>query len=201
MSPELPFDSMSARLLPGGEIEHVQPPPYPEPMNESPKVTVAPITLTMQVNELVRIAMRLQQSGPSAFLEAPYMKLVAALLKLQKLTQPVLIGADDAPEAEAPAGKKARCTEWEACQYCREIGLPPEDGSWFVAKMEGIGWKINKAPVKNALAVIRAWKLAGHMPSQKESANQAQKPLVKGGPSAVTSNQLDGEIERLRRLK
>ncbi len=62
---------------------------------------------------------------------------------------------------------RGRCTQDECSAYCVELGLPTDDGAWFVDKAEGNGWKNGGHTIKDWKATIRAWKRAGYMASQR----------------------------------
>ena len=69
----------------------------------------------------------------------------------------------------------------EIVEYCESIQLPRSDAEWFDAHWIGNGFTNNKQPMKDWKAVIRSWKIAGHLPSQKKSANHSgtQAPFKK----------------------
>lgn len=185
-----------SRLDPYDEIEYSKPPPLPEVVLKKPYV---PVNVTLAVNQLVREALRLQQSGPVEFVEAPFMRLVSNLMKLQKLVEPSLPGMGEEAQAEVAPAKKARCSEWEARSYCKTLGLPEDDGSWFVAKMEGVGWKVGGSAVKDAFAVIRSWRLAGHMASQKVNARAQAGANGAPVPKNHVTKELDQQLARARK--
>lgn len=65
------------------------------------------------------------------------------------------------------SSSRGRCTADECSAYCVELGLPADDGVWFVDKAEGNGWKNGGHTIKDWKATIRAWKRAGYMASQR----------------------------------
>jgi hypothetical protein len=187
MPPETPM----SRQDPYDEIEYAKPPPLPAVAIKTPCI---PINVTLAVNQLVREALRLQSSGPAEFIEAPFMRLVSGLMKLQKLVEPMLPGmAETAKPEQPPAGKKGRCSEVEAIAYCRSLGLPESDGQWFFAKMEGAGWKNGGKAVKDWQQTIRAWNIAHYMASQKI------RGPVSTAPQNHVSKEIDAELRRVRK--
>lgn len=69
--------------------------------------------------------------------------------------------------SNAKASTKAKGSVGEITEYSVKLGLPASDGQWAFDKWEGNGWKNGGAPIKDWKATIRAWKIAGHMASQK----------------------------------
>lgn len=67
---------------------------------------------------------------------------------------------------------KSRGTVGECTEFAVDLGLLPNDGEWFYYKMIGCGWKNGREPVKDWRAVMRAWKLAGYMASQRQGMNR-----------------------------
>lgn len=61
--------------------------------------------------------------------------------------------------------------------FCSELGLPDSDSDYFFHHWEGNGWTNGGKPIKNWKGTIRAWKAAGHLPSQKNGTTPAQVPL------------------------
>jgi hypothetical protein len=53
--------------------------------------------------------------------------------------------------------------------FCLLINVPRGDAEWFWHKCEGCGWKNAGKAIVDWKATIRAWKLAGYLPSQKPS--------------------------------
>ena len=68
--------------------------------------------------------------------------------------------------------RKDRGDMVEVVDFCKEQDLPMEDGVWFFNKCEGNGWTNDGKPIKDWKATIRAWKAAGYMASQKQSARK-----------------------------
>jgi len=91
-------------------------------------------------------------------------------------------------ESESETESKSRLTPkptLDDCkEFCKSVGLPETDGEWFFYKCEGCDWKNNGKPIKDWKATIRAWKLAGHMASQKQLPNGhlANPPKVQKDP-------------------
>ncbi len=54
--------------------------------------------------------------------------------------------------------------------FARELGLPESDGEYMFHHWESNGWTKNGKPIKNWQAMIRSWKSAKYMPSQKTNA-------------------------------
>jgi 5-methylcytosine-specific restriction endonuclease McrA len=54
--------------------------------------------------------------------------------------------------------------------FTRELGLPESDGEYMFHHWESNGWTKNGKPIKNWQAMIRSWKSAKYMPSQKTNA-------------------------------
>lgn len=70
--------------------------------------------------------------------------------------------------------KKARGTLEEFQAFAKSIGLPESDGEFCYWKLEGNGWKNGRSEVKDWRAVVRTWKTAKWLPSQKtEAANRS----------------------------
>lgn len=74
-------------------------------------------------------------------------------------------------DTDTKTKSKAKGTLEELQAYAVEIGLPASDGEFMFNKLEGNGWMNGKNPVKDWKAVIRTWKSAKWLPSQKEVAN------------------------------
>jgi hypothetical protein len=89
------------------------------------------------------------------------------------------VGGGGAPKQ--PANKSKGSIE-EVKAFCKSIGLPEADGEWFFYKSEGNGWKNNGVPIKDWKATIRAWRMANHLPSQKN-------PQPKPPPAAISDAQ------------
>src|SRR5258705_4786523 len=74
---------------------------------------------------------------------------------------------------------KSKCTQSEAEEFCRSIGLPRSDGLAMWLHWEEKGW----GKVKDWRLTIRKWKSFGYLPSQKQKKNGARsddpKPLDK----------------------
>ena len=64
---------------------------------------------------------------------------------------------------------KARGTLEEFKGYAVSQNLPENDGEFLFNKLEGNGWMNGKSPVKDWKAVVRTWKSAKWLPSQKET--------------------------------
>lgn len=54
--------------------------------------------------------------------------------------------------------------------FARKLGLPESDGEYMFHHWESNGWTKNGKPIKNWQAMIRSWKSAKYMPSQKTNA-------------------------------
>lgn len=88
----------------------------------------------------------------------------------------------------------------EIFAYCREIGLPVEEGQKFFDHFESNGWKVGgKAPMKNWKAALRTWK-SRHIPIPNGT-------VPSGGADPTTSERIqmgkeyERVIERLRVLR
>jgi len=60
--------------------------------------------------------------------------------------------------------------------FCRECGLPESDGEYMFHHWESNGWTKGGKPIKSWQAMIRSWKSAGYMPSQKPNGYSKAKP-------------------------
>lgn len=72
-------------------------------------------------------------------------------------------------EKESTPKPKARGTLEEFKGYAVSQSLPENDGEFLFNKLEGNGWMNGKSPVKDWKAVVRTWKSAKWLPSQKET--------------------------------
>lgn len=63
--------------------------------------------------------------------------------------------------------KKTKGYYLEIIDFCKSNGLYPRDAEYLWNTWEGNGWTINKRPIKDWKAAIRAWKAQGYLPSQK----------------------------------
>ena len=73
-------------------------------------------------------------------------------------------------EESIPTPKpKAKGTLEEFKAYAVSQNLPENDGEFLFNKLEGNGWMNGKSPVKDWKAVVRTWKSAKWLPSQKET--------------------------------
>ena len=73
-------------------------------------------------------------------------------------------------EESIPTPKpKAKGTLEEFKAYAVSQNLPENDGEFLFNKLEGNGWMNGKSPVKDWKAVVRTWKSAKWLPSQKEA--------------------------------
>ena len=72
-------------------------------------------------------------------------------------------------EKESTPKPKARGTLEEFKGYAVSQNLPENDGEFLFNKLEGNGWMNGKSPVKDWKAVVRTWKSAKWLPSQKET--------------------------------
>jgi len=63
--------------------------------------------------------------------------------------------------------------------FCSELNLPDCDPEYLFNHWEGNGWTNGGKPIKDWKRTIRAWKAAGHLPSQK---NQQQARKAFSGP-------------------
>lgn len=61
--------------------------------------------------------------------------------------------------------RKANYEEIRA--YCVQLGFPDSDSEYLFNHWEGNGWINGKSPIRDWKATIRAWKAAGHLPSQR----------------------------------
>lgn len=71
-------------------------------------------------------------------------------------------------------GRRDRCTLEEARDFAVSLGKPATDGEACFHKWEGNGWKNGNAAIKDWKATIRAWNVAGYLPSQKRGGQPAQ---------------------------
>lgn len=81
--------------------------------------------------------------------------------------------------------KKKAASEQEAVEFCRDIGLKPDDGSWFWDKCEGSGWKNAGKPIVDWKAVVRSWQRIAIFPSQKNQNQGFQKPKQQSLPMGI----------------
>lgn len=70
-------------------------------------------------------------------------------------------------EKSDPGTKAKAGSENDVIAYAESIGLPPSDGTFFWNKWEANGWTINGKRIRDWAAIIRQWKAAGYLPSQK----------------------------------
>lgn len=95
--------------------------------------------------------------------------------------------------------KKNMPLEAEVVAHCVSEGLPESDGIWFWNKCEGSGWKNAGQPIKSWKGTIAAWKIAGHLPSQKtvtpRSASQ------NGANTVIMGKEYERVIERIRVIR
>jgi hypothetical protein len=62
---------------------------------------------------------------------------------------------------------KARGSQDEVMDFCKELSLYPRDAEWLFHKFEGNGWTNGGKPIKDWKATARAWKAGCFFPSQK----------------------------------
>ncbi len=60
-----------------------------------------------------------------------------------------------------------RCTLEEVTAFCAELGLPANDAEYMHHHWVAYGWSNRGMKIKNWKAVVRSWKAAGYMPSQR----------------------------------
>ena len=60
-----------------------------------------------------------------------------------------------------------RCTLEEVTSFCSELGLPANDAEYMYHHWEAYGWSNKGMKIKNWKSVVRSWKAAGYMPSQR----------------------------------
>ena len=82
--------------------------------------------------------------------------------------------ADTEAEVDTKANHKAkkeiiRPTIDAVRVFCAEIGLPESDGDYMFHHWESNGWTKSGKPIKSWQAMIRSWKSAKYLPSQKSS--------------------------------
>jgi len=58
----------------------------------------------------------------------------------------------------------------EITEYCADLDLPASDAEYCDGHWEGNGFTNNGRPITSWKGVIRSWKAAGHLPSQKAAA-------------------------------
>lgn len=56
--------------------------------------------------------------------------------------------------------------------YCVEVGLTPSDGSYLFNHWTSNGFTRGGKAIKDWKAMVRAWKDAGYMPSQKQNGHK-----------------------------
>lgn len=81
----------------------------------------------------------------------------------------------------SPSSSKSRCTQTEAEEFCKSIGLPRSDGLAMWLHWEEKGW----GKVKDWRLTIRKWKSFGYLPSQKQKKNGASPDDPKPDKSKV----------------
>jgi len=59
----------------------------------------------------------------------------------------------------------------EVILFCEKNGINRSDAEWFFHKCEGNGWTNGGKPIKRWGSTLLAWKLAGHLASQKNYGN------------------------------
>jgi len=72
--------------------------------------------------------------------------------------------------------KSKPVSEKEVIDYCKSLSLPTSDGSYFWNKWLGNGFRNAGQPMRDWQAVIRSWRNAGHLPSQKNRPRTAPPP-------------------------
>ena len=72
-------------------------------------------------------------------------------------------------EEEEEKRNKSRGSRIEIDDFFRSIDLTPRDAEYMWNNWESNGWTIKGKALKDWRATARAWKAAGHMPSQKAS--------------------------------
>ncbi len=60
-------------------------------------------------------------------------------------------------------------------EFAESLGLPGSDGTSCFHKWQGNGWTNSGKPIRDWRATIRAWKLSGYLPSQKQGSNGTAK--------------------------
>jgi uncharacterized small protein (DUF1192 family) len=91
----------------------------------------------------------------------------------------------------------------EVVAYCESIGLPAKDANYFWNKWIGDGFKNAGRPMRDWQAVIRSWRDAGHLPSQKNEAKHQQNSQRQMSVFEIDKRILaiNDEINRLHREK
>lgn len=65
--------------------------------------------------------------------------------------------------------KKEKPTIDDVRAFCSESGLPESDGDYMFHHWESNGWTKSGKAIKDWKAMIRSWKSAGYLPSQKSN--------------------------------
>lgn len=103
-----------------------------------------------------------------------------------------------------PLVGKARGEVGEIVEFCKSEGLTESDGRYFFNHWESNGWTVSNRPIQNWKAVIRKWKEAGHVPSQKVNGNGSNghngknthvNNFVEFTPEEIEQNRLKAEAE------
>jgi hypothetical protein len=87
--------------------------------------------------------------------------------RLEELDKTDREEAESLPGLAAGPKRFQKPTMDEVQCFCLLINVPRGDAEWFWLKCEGCGWKNNGKAIVDWHATIRAWKLAGYLPSQK----------------------------------
>jgi hypothetical protein len=80
------------------------------------------------------------------------------------------------------------------------INVPRGDAEWFWHKCEGCGWKNNGKAIVDWHATIRAWKLAGYLPSQRNGQVKGDGPMS-GADKMIFQKEferVDGAIKTIK---
>lgn len=94
--------------------------------------------------------------------------------KLKTVKDKKVNNGDRVESSSSPSSSKSRCTQQEAEEFCKEIGLPSSDGTAMFLHWEEKGWK----KVKDWKLTIRKWKEFGYLPSQKRRITPSQGSTV-----------------------
>lgn len=82
----------------------------------------------------------------------------------------------------AQLGKARAHSEDEVVEFALKSKLTATDGEWFWLKCEGSGWTNGGKPIRDWRATLRAWGVAGYLPSKKnpgkESTNGDDSPQL-----------------------
>jgi hypothetical protein len=133
-------------------------------------------------NRLAQQRYRERQNG-SAISKNAYSKQSKPRVSNDKPDKPMqsqMHKAESDAETKAQAISKSRGSRLEIDEFFRSIDLSPRDAEYMWNNWESNGWTIKGKAMKDWRATVRAWKAAGHMPSQKAPSASDTWPIERG---------------------